>query len=278
MPDPYSSWPPPTLREHSASQEERAALTRTLFLELSDTRDPGLRRCLHERIVLVNLCVADAIANSYAGRGVDRDDLQQVSRLALVRAVSQFDSGRGSDFLSFAVPSMRGELRRYFRDHGWVVRPPRRVQEARLAMRRMGDQIEQSEGRLPSRSDFRALGIDCRTIREVEGLASCFTPDSLDRPAHPDGGSASIGEQVPTSDNALDQAEARLVLAPVLARLADRDRLVLRLRYVEGLTQREVGEQIGVTQMQVSRILGRVIRELRELTGNGAVPGGIAPQ
>lgn len=257
----------PAARVAGARHRERSRVTQQLFRELGDCSDQGRRRMLRERLVEANLGVADSIAGRYAGRGVDLDDLEQVARLALVRAVDQFQPDRGHDFLSFAVPTMRGEVRRYFRDHGWVVRPPRRVQEAQARMAALAGRIEQEQGRSATEADYEVLGLDHRTIQEALRASNCYSPDSLDRRLLGDDGTQVLGDRVSAVDDGVEAAEARLLLQPALARLCSRDRLVLRLRFVDGLTQRELGDRIGVTQMQVSRILSRILDELRGRLG-----------
>ena len=253
-----------TLSNFTQSDRTRAERTSALFDSLPQAGDAVERRHLLDEIVVANLSVADAIARRYAGRGTDIDDLEQVARLALVRAVSSFRPALGHDFLSFAVPSIRGEVRRHFRDHAWTVRPPRRVQEAQLRMTPMREAFLQRQGREPTTGEYVAeLGLDKPTVVEALLANDCFHPESLEQPMGGGDAEHTLADRISAHDDDFAVAEARTVLSPVFATLKPRDRLVLRLRYVEGLTQREVGERIGVTQMQVSRILQRVLEDLR---------------
>ena len=255
--------------DDTIADDTRSERTAELFRRLHATEDDLVRRRLLDEVVLANLRVADAIAGRYRRRGTPSEDLEQVARLALVRAAGSFRPERGHDFLSYAVPTIRGEVRRWFRDHGWMVRPPRRVQEAQLQMTSYAAAFSLHTARDPRIEDYsRDLGLDERTVVEALSANACYTPDSLDRPAAQDAsGRGSLGDRLVAQDRELERCEARQLLEPALAGLAPRDRLVLRLRYADGLTQREVGERIGVTQMQVSRILTRVLGQLREELG-----------
>lgn len=251
----------------------RSALTRELFARLSQVTDPVDRRPIIERIATVNLQIADALAQRYAARGLALDDLVQEARVALVRVVDSFDPTLGHDFLSYAVPSILGTLRKQFRDTGWSVRPPRRVQEAQQAINKARPDLVQELGREPTVAEVtRRVGLDEETVIEALAADSCYAPASLDRPVGgvdaAEAGGRTLGSTLGTVDDELDRSETRLALAPLLGRLSERDQLVIRLRFFEELTQREVGDAIGVTQMQVSRILTRIFATLREQLGD----------
>jgi RNA polymerase sigma-B factor len=250
----------------------RSARTKALFDELSATDDADEHRRVLAQIVTVNLAIADSLAQRYSARGLPLDDLTQEARLALVRVAESFRPELGHDFLSYAVPSILGALRKQFRDSGWAVRPPRRIQEAQLAINQARADLLQRLGREPRvRELSESLGLDEETVIEALSADGCYTPTSLDRPvadgdAEP--GNRTLGSVLGAEDPDFASCEARVVLRPLLSRLEDRDRTVLRLRFVDGLTQREVGEQIGVTQMQVSRILSRIFDTLRDEIGD----------
>lgn len=186
--------------------------------------------------------------------------------MALVKASRRYRPALGDDFLSYAVPCIRGELRRHFRDAGWMVRPPRRVQEAEYRILDARPRLARDLGHDPSPRDYAdELGLDEATVVEALTLHGCFRADSLDRSVGgSDGSATSLSERLGTEDGEFDRSEIRVVLAPLLRALPPRDQTVLRLRFVDGLTQREVGARIGVTQMQVSRILSRILAHLRE--------------
>jgi len=234
--------------------------TTRLFAEAA--RATGIERDrLIEEIILVNTSVARTIAKRYANRGVALEDLESVAYLALVRAAQKFDGDKGKDFLVYAVPTIRGEIKRYFRDHGWVVRPPRRVQELQADVVRVRGS---RDGEVDPEEIAGELGVEVEDVNEALAAKGCFTPASLDAPArNGDRDSASLGELLPAADESLARAETRAVLGSALARLTERERTVVRMRYVDDLTQAEIGQHIGVTQMQVSRILKQVLGKLR---------------
>lgn len=267
----------PSVTDTTAPEElddrSRSARTKDLFEARSATVDADERQRLLEEIVTINLPVADSLAQRYSARGLPLDDLTQEARLALVRVVETFRPEYGHDFLSYAVPSILGGLRKQFRDSGWTVRPPRRIQEAQQAINQTRSDLLQELGREPRVSELAAeLDLDEETVIEALSADGCYTPASLDRPVGGEGdadpGGRTLGSVLGSEDPDFASCEARVVLKPLLARLEERDRTVLRLRFVEGLTQREVGEEIGVTQMQVSRILSRIFSTLREEVGD----------
>jgi RNA polymerase sigma-B factor len=242
---------------------ERSERSLAWLRDAAATSDLVRRARLLDRVVEVNLCLADGLAARYAGRGIPSDDLVQVARLGLVRAAHRFDPDAGAEFAAFAVPTIRGELRKHFRDCGWMVRPPRALQELQSQVAAAADLLSQRLGAAPTVAQLAShLGLS--EDRVIEGLATAgsFSPSSLDLDLGEDR-AGTLGESLGELDPAFDESEARLVLTPLLRRLGPRDRLVLRLRFADGLTQREVGERIGVSQMQVSRILSRVLATLR---------------
>lgn len=263
----------PTPATHDEIDDRtRSTLTKQYFEERVATEDPERRRLLLDEIVTLNLQVADSLAQRYSARGLPLEDLVQEARLALVRVVESFRPEYGHDFLSYAVPSILGALRKQFRDSGWTVRPPRRIQEAQQAINQGRSDLVQQLGREPKVSEIaEALDLEEDTVIEALSADGCYTPASLDRPVGGEGdsdaGSRTLGSVLGGEDPDFASCEARVLLRPLLARLEPRDRKVLQLRFVEGLTQREVGEQIGVTQMQVSRILSRIFATLRDEVG-----------
>ena len=262
----HTTNPVPSARQ-TASQE-RAERTRSLFsLALcSDSEDE--RRSLMETVIETHLDLAHAEAARYRSRGVPLDDLRQVAALALTKAAKGYDVTTGHDFLSYAVPTIRGELRKHFRDHGWMIRPPRRIQELQARINSAEAELSYKLGRSPQPAEI-AEHLDEPRESVIEALASdgCFVPASLDHPAGGDG-STTLGELLPFDDHERRAAEARLMLRPVLGQLGERDRLILNMRFYEGLTQREIAARIGVTQMQVSRLLTRILAQLRNGVGD----------
>jgi RNA polymerase sigma-B factor len=231
------------------------------------TADDDERRRLEDLIVEVNLQIAIDVARRYRSRGVATEDLEQVACLGLVKAARGYDAGRATDFLSYAVPTIRGEVRRYFRDHGWTVRPPRTVQQAQARITAIESDLCQELGRAPRPTEIaERLGLDIDLVVEALAANGCFSPTSLD--ATPAGAENGIGERLGEDDIAFDSAEARVALQPLLAHLDRREQIMLEMRFFKGATQSEIGEVLGITQMQVSRLLSALLARLRDELGS----------
>lgn len=260
----------PALNAH-----ERREVTRELLVRM--TEEPGSRAELEDRVIRVNLGVAREVARRYEGRGVPADDLEQVAYLGLVKAVRRFDPTRGTDFLSFAVPTIRGEVRRWFRDAGWVVRPPRSVQELQAAITAAQEELHQSLGRSPGAAEVAAhLGVDPESVRDAIAARGCFAPASLDAPRSEASEGPELHERLACVEPGYPTVEARVTLRPLVGELSPRERRILEMRFVHGATQREIGEEIGVTQMQVSRLLSGIFARLRDGLQGG--PGATGTQ
>jgi RNA polymerase sigma-B factor len=249
-----------------ASDAERAAATTSLLARAAATDDDAERRACHDEVVRVNMRVAEAVARRYARRGIPVEDLTQVAYLALVRAVRRFDAAHDRDLLAYAVPTIEGDIRRHFRDHGWTIRPPRDVQRAHTRLVRSGASLDRYG--TPQLEDLASqVEESVEVVREALSARTCFSLLSLDQPIG-SGGSGGSGEG-PTPDVADDadrsqeQAEARLLVRPLVASLADRDQQILRWRFVDELSQREIAQRLGLSQIQVSRLLQRVLTQMR---------------
>lgn len=245
------------------ARQRRRLRTQTLFETAAEARDEEVRHSALRQVIELNMEVARTLARPYVGHGVPTDDLYQVAYAALVRSARDFDPRHGADFLSYAVPTVRGEIRRYFRDVAWTVRPPRRIQETQSAAASARERLHQESGREPTPAEI-AAEIDASEETVIEALSAngCFTPSSLDLPLGEDS-TGTVGDQMGAEENGFDMVETRATLRPALAKLADRDRSIIRMRFYDGFTQREIGERIGVTQMQVSRLLTRILEDLR---------------
>lgn len=246
--------PPAPLHDVDAEVEELAT---RLALET----DPERHAELLERIVVRTLPLADSFALRYSGRGIETDDLVQVARTALVKAVHRYRPGTGSGFAAFAAPTVSGEIKRWFRDQGWAVRPPRRVQELRASLVVEEERMRHVLARDPQDEEIASvLGVTTEDITEARMCSAGYHAASLDAPT---AAGTTVGEHLLVSESHSDGIEVRDALRRALALLTDRQRLVLRLRYVDELTQSEIGERIGVSQMQVSRILRTILDVLR---------------
>ena len=250
--------------DRGKTRQQRSELTRDLLERAAAAQDPAARAALLDEVVLVNRGVAEAVAARYRNRGIAQDDLVQVAYEGLTKAVKRFDPALRNDLLTYAVPTIRGEVQRYFRDQGWTVRPPRRIQELQWRVNRCLDDLGHELGREPSDEEVMTrLDLDATEYREVVEAFGCFQPTSLDNPVSTDG-ATTLGELLADEDAAQRASEARVVLAPVVRQLSERDRRILYLRFFEDRTQEQIGLELGVTQMQVSRLLTRILRRLRD--------------
>jgi RNA polymerase sigma-B factor len=247
----------------SRAQEraDRAEQTDQILAQLDDTPD-SRRQELIDRLIDVNMPVAESIAARYRRRGIPDEDLEQVAYLALVRVAQNYDHARGHDFLSYAVPSIRGEVRRYFRDQGWMVRPPRGIQEMQGRIAAAESELSSRLGHPPTAREIaQEFAEPVESVEEAMAANGCFTPTSLDHV--PGSDASSIGDQLGENDAGIDAAEARVVLRPVVHKLSDRERKILDMRFFAQCTQQEIADEIGVTQMQVSRLLNAMLRRMR---------------
>jgi RNA polymerase sigma-B factor len=243
------------MRERVATAIEESQESR--FAELARRRDPVLR----DELISANLGLARQLARRFANRGEPHDDLFQVASLALIKAVDRFDPDRGATFNSFAVTCIVGELKRHFRDRGWAVRAPRRIQELYLELGHHIDWLSQELGRAPTVSDLAAAcGASEEAVLEALEAGRGYRTASLDAP---DRDEQTLAESLGTDDPQFTHIEDRSVLASALESLSARDQQILRLRFVDGLTQSEIASRLGVSQMQISRLLAASLQSLR---------------
>jgi len=219
-----------------------------------------------EEAILLNGPLAQALARQYRGRGMEDDDLEQVAMVGLCKAVQgyqhQREQGDEASFAAFAVPTITGELKRHFRDHGWLVRPTRELQEVGQSVRKALPTLTQRLQRQPSRRDLAEfLGVPAKTIAQAQVAQGLYQGWSLDVPVGQS--PTSLGETLPDADDAFAPVEAALTIGPAVSRLAPREQTILRLRFLEDQTQGQIGEAIGVSQMQVSRLLADILTKLR---------------
>jgi RNA polymerase sigma-B factor len=223
--------------------------------ERDRTREKIVRRCMP---------LADHIAHRFDGRGEPREDIAQVARLGLVNAVNRFDVETGSDFVSFAVPTIMGEVRRHFRDNSWSVKVPRRLKELHLQLGSATAEISQRLGRAPTPSELAAeLGLDRGEVVEALIAGSGYNTLSMDS-AGGDDDTPPLTETLGSWDANLDRIENHEALRPLLDALPKRERTVIVLRFFESLTQSQIAERVGISQMHVSRLLARTLARLRD--------------
>ncbi|MGI4894346.1 MAG: sigma-70 family RNA polymerase sigma factor [Janthinobacterium lividum] len=217
-----------------------------------------------DTLVLDHLDLARALAARYRDKGEDRDDLVQVAFLGLIKAAHAYREGAGSSFVAYAVPTITGELRRHFRDHGWNVRPPRRLQELRARVRVLERELERGGAVLPAPEDVLARGLDVSVteLREARRAAAAYSAVSLDAPSGP--GGLTVGERLEDGGDEVGRVDDLTSLAPALAALDERDRHILALRFTAEATQAEIAAAVGLSQVQVSRRLAAVLAALRQ--------------
>ena len=242
---------------------ERSELTDLLLRAAHETDDAAERDELLERVVLMNRRVAQAVARRYRRRGVPDEDLEQAAYEGLTKAVQKFDPRLRNDLLTYAVPTIRGEVQRYFRDQSWTVRPPRRLQELQRKMNNAIEQLGAELGREPDEEELqRHLGISAEEYRETLASFGCFQPPSLDQPLR-SAPEFTLGDALASPTTGHEAVEARILLAHAVRDLSERDRRILYMRFFEDRTQQEIGDELGVTQMHVSRLLARILEKLR---------------
>jgi RNA polymerase sigma-B factor len=220
-----------------------------------------------ERIVARCLPLADHVASHFARRGEGLDDLTQVARLGLMNAVNRFDPAKGPSFIGFAVPTMMGEVRRYFRDYSWGMRVPRRLRELHVQISRTTADLAQKLGRAPTASELsRVLEVSHEEVVECLIAGDAYRLESLDAPIGTDssGKPRVVADAVGGIDPQIDHITNRESVRVLVAALPQREREVLQMRFFEAMTQSQIAERIGVSQMQVSRILANTLRSLRD--------------
>jgi RNA polymerase sigma-B factor len=241
-----------------------AASEKLLFRRYQRDGDLQARRELIER----HLALARSLARRYEGRGEPLDDLFQVANLGLIKAIDRFDPERGLSFSSYAVPTMLGELRRYFRDSGWALHVPRGMQELALKVNSAVELLSAKLGRSPSPHQIaEELDLPVEDVLEALATNAAYQTNSIDTPFRSsDDEGQSVADTVGETDQRFEAIEDRVSVAPALKSLPERDRLILHLRFVEDLTQSEIAERIGISQMHVSRLIRRALDQVRAAT------------
>jgi RNA polymerase sigma-B factor len=248
----------------SEASSEYADVTEMFrHLKMLDEGSSAFRR-QREAIIERALPLAEHIARRYGGRGEPFDDLVQAARVGLLKAVNRFDIDNGADFLSFAVPTMMGEVRRHFRDYGWAIKVPRRVKELQPQMVRARAQLSQRLGRAPNTTEIADhLGIDRELVVDATIGGGNYCTKSIDVRVGLGDGYRPFGDTLGDVDPNLDKVLDVETVRPLIAALPERQRTVLTLRFFENLTQTQIAERIGCSQMHVSRLLAKTLDTLR---------------
>ncbi len=253
-----STDPPPSAR---GSGPERTREDRELFVRYHRDGDARARDQLVERF----LPLARQLARRYARPNEPIDDLFQVASMGLLKAIERFEPARGHAFSTFAVPTIVGELKRYFRDTGWAVHVPRPIQERIGQVNRAVNELSRDLGYSPTPHELaERIGSSVEEVLEAMEAAKAFDAVSLDMPRGSDGDDgAAYADTVGAHDDRFEMVEYNAVIGPTMAALPDRDRLILRLRFERDLTQSEIAERLGISQMHVSRLIRRSLERLR---------------
>jgi RNA polymerase sigma-B factor len=248
--------------ERRSRRSRQAAHTHRLLTKARASRDERRER-LQTEAALLNMDMARSIASRYWGRGEPAEDLTQVAYVGLMKAIQGFDPQQSNDFASYAVPTIAGEVKRHFRDKSWTVKAPRWIQELQADISAAADGLTQELQRLPRPAEMaERLGVSEERVDEALSADGCFTPTSIDGRG-PTGSGYALVERLGAEDRDLDRAEIRVALAPLIKGLPERDRTILDLRFFKGWTQSQIASNLGVTQMQVSRLLSRILKNLR---------------
>jgi RNA polymerase sigma-B factor len=242
------------------------ALSKTLFERL-ESLEEGTHDYSYVRNTLVelNLALVKFAASRFRSRSEPMEDIIQVGTIGLIKAIDRFELSRGVEFPTFAMPTIIGEIKRFFRDTSWSVRVPRRLQELRLALAKAGDELAQQLDRAPTVGELaQHLGITNDEVVEGMAASNAYTASSLDAQPEEDDSEGALADRIGYEDHGLEGIEYVESLKPLIAELPSRDRQILSLRFVANMTQSEIGDELGISQMHVSRLLSRTLVRLRK--------------
>lgn len=254
----------PTVQRQHSRALTGATESRTLFVRWQHDGDPAAREALVQRY----MPLARSLTRRYGRSSEPFEDLLQVASLGLLKAIDRYDIERGHPFQSFAVPTILGEMRRYFRDSGWAIHVPRGAQERALKVRDAQERIANDKGHSPTVNQLAEyLELDTEEVIDALQAIQAYETVSLDAPRPgADDDAAVYGDSIGSDDERYELVELDATLSAVLGHIPPRERLILQMRYVEDLTQTEIAERVGISQMQVSRLLRRSLDQLRSLT------------
>ncbi|MDX2526078.1 SigB/SigF/SigG family RNA polymerase sigma factor [Streptomyces europaeiscabiei] len=253
-----------TVRSTQHNPQDRSG-ARALFVELRALPDGSVEYAeLRNRLVRMHLPLVEHLARRFRNRGEPLDDLTQVATIGLIKSVDRFDPDRGVEFSTYATPTVVGEIKRHFRDKGWAVRVPRRLQELRLSLTTATAELSQQHGRSPTVHELaEKLGISEEEVLEGLESANAYSTLSLDVP-DTDDESPAVADTLGSEDEALEGVEYRESLKPLLEDLPPREKRILLLRFFGNMTQSQIAQEVGISQMHVSRLLARTLAQLRE--------------
>ncbi|MGB0191519.1 RNA polymerase sigma factor SigF [uncultured Nocardioides sp.] len=262
--------PPEAADARRQSIEETRRRSAELFADfLDEDASAASREAARDALVRLHLPLVEHCARRFRNRGEPFEDLVQVGTIGLIKSVDRFDTGRGVEFSTYATPTIIGEIKRYFRDKGWAIRVPRRLQELRMQIGTATAELTQSLGRSPTAAEL-AGHIGCTVEEIVEGIESsnAYSTLSLDASDDSDDGAASMLDALGEVDAGLEHVEVRESIKPLLDQLDAREKKILLLRFFKNMTQSQIAEEIGVSQMHVSRLLNRTLEQLRSSLQN----------
>ncbi len=257
-------------QEIASGRSERIAAdrarARAMFVEMTalPESDPARAR-LRDALVEIHLPLVEYLARRFRNRGEPLDDLIQVATIGLIKSVDRFDLERAVEFSTYATPTIVGEIKRHFRDKGWAIRVPRRLQELKLALTKATSDLSQKNGRAPTVAELAGyLSLSEEEILEGLESANAYSAVSLDAPDGGDDDSPAVADSLGMIDEALEGVEYRESLKPLLEKLPPREKKILMLRFFGGMTQSQIAGELGISQMHVSRLLARTLAQLRE--------------
>ncbi len=251
------------------SRDDMRARSRALFDRLArlDAADPQ-REHVRSDLVALHAGLAHGQARRFSRRGQPDEDLQQVAMIGLIKAIDRFDPGREIEFSSFAMPTIRGEIRRHYRDTAWAVHVPRGLRELSVQIPPAVEVLTAALGRSPRPTEIAGhLGVDTDRVVEALGATEAFTAVPLDTPAS---AGQALTETIGGVDEALDRVDERETLRPLIEALPERERTILLLRFFAEMSQSQIAEQVGLSQMHVSRLLSRTLRDLHDQLADAA--------
>jgi RNA polymerase sigma-B factor len=267
-----------SLEDRTSAGTELDDTANALFHQMNN--DPQSRVAVREQMIEVAVPFAVRLARHYQGRGEPFEDLVQVATVGLIKAIDGYDPQRGP-FTHYAGPTIRGELKKHFRDRGWSVRVPRRLQELKMEMSRANQVLTHQLGRAPTVGDLAAfLHVEEDQVVEGMDLAHAYQPVSLDAPVSPGEEAGDLGTMLGARDPAVESLDDRMTLAALLPRLPDREQRILHMRFSGNMTQSQIAAEIGISQMHVSRLLAQTLTWLRDamtMDGEPVALGGTGP-